>query len=86
MSTACLVAFVTTMLFGVICNAEHDDTLNKGLDWRFIISMIIGSVFGTIGLVGITWWAFIIYPLVMMAWMLFTMGLFFLGVIMGVIK
>ena len=86
MGITCLIAFVATMLFGVICNAEYDDKLNNKIDWRFILSMIIGSVFGTMGLVGFTWWEFIIYPLVMMAWMLFTMGLFFLGIIMGVIK
>ena len=86
MGTVCLIAFVATILFGVICSAEYDDKLNSKINWRFILSMIIGSIFGTMGLVGLTWWAFIVYPLVMMAWLLFSMGLFFLAIIMGVIK
>ena len=86
LTTIACLGFFGTMVCGIMSVEEYDDTLNAKLNWKFLLSMMIGGLCGAYLCVGFSWWLVVMFPLAMPCWLMITMAIYFLAEIMGVIK
>lgn len=90
-STLCSIAFVGSIIFSaLIINAANnagyfDSEYNDpGINMWYIVALFVGSFAGAYWIIGWSLWLFIVFPLVELAWLTFSFGVYYLGVIMGV--
>lgn len=84
--TLCTAGFIGSIIFAALFTDTYDDNDEVGLNMWYLLSMLVGVVAGSYGLVGFTVWLVVILPLVEMAWLMFSFGLYCLGYIMGLFK
>ena len=87
MGWICTIAFVGSLVFSSLFTDVYDDNdETAGLNIWYILSMLFGVAAGAYGLVGFSIWLVVVFPLVEMAWLSFSFGLYCLGCLMGLFK
>ena len=82
----CTIAFVGSIVFASLFTDIYEDTEEAGLNMWYLLSMLVGTMAGAYGLVGFSVWLVVVFPLVEMAWLSFSFGLYCLGCLMGLFK
>ena len=86
MGWICTIAFVGSLVFASLFTDVYEDTEEAGLNMWYLLSMLFGVAAGAYGLVGFSIWLVVVFPLVEMAWLSFSFGLYCLGYLMGLFK
>ena len=86
MGWICTIAFVGSLVFASLFTDVYEDTEEAGLNMWYLLSMLFGVAAGAYGLVGFSVWLVVVIPLVEMAWLSFSFGLYCLGYLMGLFK
>ena len=86
MGWICTIAFVGSLVFASLFTDVYEDTEEAGLNMWYLLSMLFGVAAGAYGLVGFSVWLVVVIPLVEMAWLSFSFGLYCLGCLMGLFK
>ena len=86
MGWICTIAFVGSLVFASLFTDIYEDTEEAGLNMWYLLSMLVGVAAGAYGLVGFSIWLVVVFPLVEMAWLSFSFGLYCLGYLMGLFK
>lgn len=82
----CTAGFLGSVVFSTFFTDTYEDLDEVGLNFWYILSMLIGTFFGAYGLVGLSIWLLVMFPLVEMAWLSLSFGLYCLGCLMGLFK
>ena len=82
----CTIAFVGSLVFASLFTDVYEDSETAGINMWYLLSMLVGVAAGAYGLVGFSVWLVVVFPLVEMAWLLFSFGLYCLGCLMGLFK
>ena len=86
MGWICAIAFVGSLVFASFFTDIYEDTEEAGINMWYLLSMLVGTAAGAYGLVGLSVWLVVVFPLVEMAWLSFSFGLYCLGCLMGLFK
>ena len=86
MGWICTIAFVGSLVFASLFTDVYEDTEEAGLNMWYLLSMLFGVAAGAYGLVGFSVWLVVVFPLVEMAWLSLSFGLYCLGCLMGLFK
>lgn len=86
MGWICAIAFMGSLVFASLFTDIYEDTEEAGLNMWYLLSMLFGTMAGAYGLVGFSIWLVVVFPLVEMAWLSFSFGLYCLGCLMGLFK
>lgn len=86
MGWICTIAFVGSLIFASLFTDIYEDTEEAGLNMWYLLSMLFGTMAGAYCLVGFSIWLVVVFPLVEMAWLSFSFGLYCLGCLMGLFK
>ena len=86
MGWICTIAFVGSLVFASLFTDVYEVTEEAGLNMWYLLSMLFGTMAGAYGLVGFSVWLVVVFPLVEMAWLSFSFGLYCLGCLMGLFK
>ena len=86
MGWICAIAFVGSIVFASLFTDIYEDAEEAGLNMWYLLSMLVGTAAGAYGLVGFSAWLVVVFPLVEMAWLSFSFGLYCLGCLMGIFK
>lgn len=86
MGWICTIAFVGSLVFSSFFTDTYEDSETAGLNMWYLSSMLVGTAAGAYGLVGFSVWLVVVFPLVEMAWLSFSFGLYCLGCLMGLFK
>ena len=86
MGWICAIAFAGSLVFASLFTDIYEDTEEAGLNMWYLLSMLFGTMAGAYGLVGFSIWLVVVFPLVEMAWLSFSFGLYCLGCLMGLFK
>ena len=86
MGWICTIAFVGSLVFASLFTDVYEDSETAGLNIWYLLSMLFGVAAGAYGLVGFSIWLVVVFPLVEMAWLSFSFGLYCLGYLMGLFK
>lgn len=82
MGWICAIAFMGSLVFASLFTDIYEDTEEAGLNMWYLLSMLFGTMAGAYGLVGFSIWLVVVFPLVEMAWLSFSFGLYCLGCLM----
>ena len=86
MGWICTIAFVGSLILASLFTDVYEDSETAGLNMCYLLSMLFGTMAGAYGLVGFSIWLVVVFPLVEMAWLSFSFGLYCLGCLMGLFK
>ena len=86
MGWICAIAFVGSFVFASLFTDIYEDSETAGINMWYLLSMLVGVTAGAYGLVGFSVWLVVVFPLVEMAWLSFSFGLYCLGCLMGLFK
>ena len=86
MGWICAIAFVGSLVFASLFTDIYEDSETAGLNMWYLLSMLVGTAAGAYGLVGFSIWLVVVFPLVEMAWLSLSFGLYCLGYLMGLFK
>ena len=86
MGWICTIVFVGSLVFASLFTDTYEDSETAGLNMWYLLSMLVGVTVGAYGLVGFSVWLVVVFPLVEMAWLSFSFGLYCLGCLMGLFK
>ena len=86
MGWICTIAFVGSLIFASFFTDTYEDSETAGVNMWYLLSMLVGVTAGAYGLVGFSIWLVVVFPLVEMAWLSFSFGLYCLGCLMGLFK
>ena len=86
MGWICAIAFMGSLVFASLFTDIYEDAEEAGLNMWYLLSMLFGTMAGAYGLVGFSIWLVVVFPLVEMAWLSFSFGLYCLGCLMGLFK
>lgn len=86
MGWICAIAFVGSFVFASLFTDIYEDSETAGINMWYLLSMLVGTAAGAYGLVGFSVWLVVVFPLVEMAWLSFSFGLYCLGYLMGLFK
>ena len=86
MGWICVIAFVGSLVFASLFTDIYEDSETAGLNMWYLSSMLVGTAAGAYGLVGFSIWLVVVFPLVEMAWLLLSFGLYCLGYLMGLFE
>ena len=86
MGWICAIVFVGSLVFASLFTDIYEDSETAGLNMWYLLSMLVGVAAGAYGLVGLSVWLVVVFPLVEMAWLSFSFGLYCLGCLMGLFK
>ena len=86
MGWICAIAFVGSLVFASLFIDIYEDSETAGLNMWYLLSMLVGTAAGAYGLVRFSVWLVVVFPLVEMAWLSFSFGLYCLGCLMGLFK
>ena len=86
MGWICTIAFVGSFVFASLFTDINEDSETAGINIWYLLSMLVGTAAGAYGLVGFSVWLVVVFPLVEMAWLSFSFGLYCLGCLMGLFK
>ena len=86
MGWICTIAFVGSLVFASLFTDIYEDSETAGLNMWYLLSMLVGVTAGAYGLVGFSVWLVVVLPLVEMAWLSFSFGLYCLGCLTGLFK
>lgn len=86
MDWICVIAFVGSLVFASLFTDIYEDSETAGLNMWYLSSMLVGTAAGAYGLVGFSIWLVVVFPLVEMAWLLLSFGLYCLGYLMGLFE
>ena len=86
MGWICAIIFAGSLVFSSFFTDTYEDSETAGINMWYLLSMLIGVAAGAYGLVGFSVWLVVVFPLVEMAWLSFSFGLYCLGCLMGLFK
>ena len=86
MGWICAIVFVGSLVVASLFTAIYEDGETAGINIWYLLSMLVGVAAGAYGLVGFSVWLVVVFPLVEMAWLSFSFGLYCLGCLMGLFK
>ena len=86
MGWICAIVFVGSIVFASLFTDIYEDSETAGLNMWYLLSMLVGTAAGAYGLVGFSVWLVVVFPLVEMAWLSFSFGLYCLCCLMGLFK
>ena len=86
MGWICAIVFVGSLVFASLFTDIYEDSETAGINIWYLLSMLVGVAAGAYGLVGFSVWLVVVFPLVEMAWLSFSFGLYCLGCLMGLFK
>ena len=86
MGWICAIVFVGSLVFASFFTDIYEDSETAGINIWYLLSMLVGTAAGAYGLVGFSVWLVVVFPLVEMAWLSFSFGLYCLGCLMGLFK
>ena len=86
MGWICVIAFVGSLVFASLFTDIYEDSETAGINMWYLLLMLVGTAAGAYGLVGLSVWLVVVFPLVEMAWLSFSFGLYCLGCLMGLFK
>ena len=86
MGWICTIIFAGSLVFSSFFTDTYEDSETVGINMWYLLSMLVGVTAGAYGLVGFSVWLVVVFPLVEMAWLSFSFGLYCLGCLMGLFK
>ena len=86
MDWICTIALEGSIVIASLFTDIYEDTEEAGFNMWYLLLMLVGTAAGAYGLVGFSIWLVVVFPLVEMAWLSFSFGLYCLGCLMGLFK